>query len=220
MNNYNDLIARLEEKALERREKLTEDYIQAQTDAMYEKALEFLDEYEDNYEAWLIFANLGAEITINAERNGVFKGYSGGGFDKVAEMARDSLHKPLIGMYKKQFKPMSLMEIRDKIKEVKENMKGRNKLGILPEDDLIPCKLIVEVGFEDTSRIIVTTDMSVNNENVTTKQLKSKYIIENIRTDFTTLETLNEYALESVKARTKMKGYKIAEILLVEGEYF
>lgn len=218
MNNYNDLIARLEEKALERREKLTEDYIQAQTDVMYEKALEFLDEYEDNYEAWLIFANLGTEITKRAEENGVFKGFSAGGFDKVADMARESLYKPLVRMYKKQFKSLSLKEIKDKVKDLRKNIKGINKLGILPDEELKPCKLIIETGFDDTSRVILTTDMKVNNNNVTTKKLKAQYLIENLYTDFTTLAELNEYVLESVIAVAKMRGYKVVETLLVEGD--
>ena len=61
--------------------------------------------------------------------------------------------------------------------------------------------------------------MKVNNNNVTTKKLKAQYLIENLYTDFTTLAELNEYVLESVIAVAKMRGYKVVETLLVEGDY-
>ena len=212
-----DMIEQLEKKALEIREELTKDMIQSKTDTLYAETLKLIDDIDDNYEAWLLFANLGVEILKRADENGIFKPFSDN-YGKFTEFTRSYIEPPLIDLYERELVSEGIEDIKKTVQVEKNKTKGINPYGRYKNSPKIDCKVLVYVGFDYYIGICATTQTNLTSDNIRQKRVNSSKIFDKMTIDTQELDDYFNRALSVMKSRIKLRNYNVKEVILIENE--
>ena len=215
--NTSDMIEQLEKKALEIRKELTKDMIQSKTDTLYMETLKLIDNIDDNYEAWLLFANLGVEILKKADENGIFKPFSDN-YGKITEFTRSYIEPPLIDLYQRELVSESIEDIKKTVQIEKNKTKGINPYGGYKNSPKIDCKVLVYVGFDYDIGICATTQTNLTSDNIKQKTVNLSQIFDKMTIDTQELGDDFNRALSVMKSRIKLRNYNVKEVILIENE--
>lgn len=212
-----DMIEQLERKALGIREELTKDMVQAKTNTLYAEALKLIDNIDDNYEAWLLFANLGVEILKKADENGIFTPFSDN-YEKITDFTRGYIEPPLIDLYLRRLKTESIEDIKKTVQSENNKIKGVNLYGKYKNSPQIDCKVLVYVGFDYDIGICATTQTNLTSDNVGRTKVDLSKILDRMTIDTQELGDDFNKALNVMKSRLRLRNYNVIDVILIEND--